>query len=228
VHALEPGRALELRFDGPREVESLSVRVEGAGTGIRLDSIELDLNPIGLRADFLTLGDLKINLHTLPRAYFMEPSDVPSERLDISHLECWSVHDGVQVEDVGTGEGSAGFFRKNVATIVSREPERIEIASSTPRAGFVILADTYRPGWTATVDGAAARVLRAQWAMRAVAVPAGEHNVVFRYQPTSLRTGAAVTAFSALVVALLLGASRLRLRAAPAVVPEDNDFVTDL
>ncbi|MEE9125585.1 MAG: hypothetical protein V3U11_00445, partial [Planctomycetota bacterium] len=49
--------------------------------------------------------------------------------------------------------------------------------------GYLLLADAYAPGWHAYLDGVSTKVYPADVAMRAVAVPEGVHEVVFRYSP---------------------------------------------
>lgn len=49
--------------------------------------------------------------------------------------------------------------------------------------GFLVVNDCLAPGWTATVDGVSSELLRADYAFRAVPVPAGEHDVLLRYSP---------------------------------------------
>jgi hypothetical protein len=227
THRLEPGAPLEVRFDQPETIGRFSVRLETPSDGVSLESIEIDLNPLGLKADFLAIDGVKVNLHALPRAYFMVPSPVPAELQTLESLRCWSVHEGVQVQDVVTGEGASGFFRKDAARILIYQPERVELETRSPRDGFVVLADTFRPGWIAEVDGVESPILRAQWTMRAVAVPAGEHRVVFRYRPESLRSGAIATGASLLMTLALLATPWIlrrkeRLEAPP---PPDDDFV---
>ncbi len=209
TYRLGPGTPLDVHFEKPELIEELTVRLVRPSHGVRIESIEIDLNSIGLKADFLVLEKIKINLHTLPRAYFMVRSPVPSELQTLENLKCWSVHQGVQIQDPETGEGVSGFFRKNAVRINRYQPEWIELETSSPRDGFVVLADTFRPGWMAEVDGVETPILRAQWTMRAVSVPAGEHRVTFRYRPRSLRTGAIASAASSLMVIGLLAAAWL-------------------
>ena len=211
-HPLIEGRPLSVDFAEPTQLSGFRVLVEPGNPGIRIDDIELDLNPIGLKSDFLLIDGLGVNLHALPRAYFIVPSQVPSEIQTIEGLGCWSVHQGIQVSDPETGEGASGFFRKDAAEIVRYEPERVEIATDSPRDGFLVLSDTYRPGWSAWVDGSKAPILRAQAAFRAVRVPAGKHRVLFLYRPGSLRIGAAVSLLALGILAAWPAISWLRLR----------------
>lgn len=95
--------------------------------------------------------------------------------------------------------------------IVAAGPSRVELAVTLTRPGLVVLADRFDPGWTATVDEQPAPVLRANRLMRAVAVGAGSHRIVYRYEPWSFRVGAAVSIFS-LVALGLTGIGALRSR----------------
>jgi hypothetical protein len=90
-------------------------------------------------------------------------------------------------------------------TLHSVRPEdlRLEVASACP--AYLVLADTWAPGWTATVDGEPAAIGRADYAFRAVVVPAGRHEVRFRYAPRSVGTGLALSLLGALACAVLAG-----------------------
>ncbi|MDQ2808548.1 MAG: YfhO family protein [Chloroflexota bacterium] len=92
------------------------------------------------------------------------------------------------------------------------DPEAVDIAGSSPAAGLLILADQAFPGWTATVDGRPAAIHTADHALRGVYVPAGSHLVQFRYQPASLRWGAAISGVAGLVALGLIALPRRRRR----------------
>jgi hypothetical protein len=83
-------------------------------------------------------------------------------------------------------------------------PERVEIDATLATSGLLVLTDTWYPGWSATVDGAATPILRADYGFRAVYLTAGMHRVVFRYAPGSLRLGLAISFVAALVLIALL------------------------
>lgn len=97
------------------------------------------------------------------------------------------------------------------ARIVSEQPDEVDIAASMARPGFLLLLDTYFPGWRATVNGARTPILRADYNFRAVQLPAGESTVRFIYQPESFRLGMVLFAGSLAIVAgmIIWGSRRL-------------------
>ena len=80
---------------------------------------------------------------------------------------------------------------KGHVTIVAETPIRVALEVSMETPGLVVLADLWDPGWQARVNGKDAPVLRADHALRAVEVPLGPSEVVFRYAPASLHYGVA-------------------------------------
>jgi uncharacterized membrane protein YfhO len=90
-------------------------------------------------------------------------------------------------------------------------PEIVRLRVNNANGGFLVLADTYFPGWTATVsEGGGAKeapILPAYGVMRAVQLPAGVSSVrvEFQYRPWSWRIGAMVSLISLCLLALLLG-----------------------
>ena len=67
------------------------------------------------------------------------------------------------------------------------------------------MTDLAYPGWRAEADGKPAEILRADGFFRGVALPAGEHRVVFTYRPIAFYAGAAL---SILAVGVLFALAR--------------------
>jgi hypothetical protein len=87
------------------------------------------------------------------------------------------------------------------SAIVQRyEDELVSVGTRADGRRLLVLSDVYYPGWVATVDGAPVPIHRADYAFRAVSVPAGEHLVEFRYRPASVRYGAWASAAGVLLV----------------------------
>ena len=70
------------------------------------------------------------------------------------------------------------------AEIVSYSPRRIEVKVNAPAAGVLLLNDRFDKDWYATNDGQPASILRCNFIMRGVQLPAGEHTVVFEFRPS--------------------------------------------
>ncbi len=70
---------------------------------------------------------------------------------------------------------------------------------------LAVFSEIYYPdGWKAQVDGAPAEVLRADWTLRAMALPAGGHDIVMRFESDSYRIGAGISRASSITLILLL------------------------
>jgi hypothetical protein len=72
----------------------------------------------------------------------------------------------------------------------------VTLAVDAPRPGLVYASESFFDGWTATVNGAPARILPANYAFRAVEVPAGKSVIEFRYWPPGLTAGLSLTGTS--------------------------------
>ena len=95
-------------------------------------------------------------------------------------------------------------------------PEDVRISVSADAPSLVVVRNTWEEGWSATVDGVPAPVLRANWFMQAVPVDAGQHEVRLRYKEPAIAQGIAMSAvvWGGWLIALVLSsiASRRRRR----------------
>ena len=112
---------------------------------------------------------------------------------------------------------SSQVERHNFATTLGRtsvtlqdSPNAVTIRAVSESGEFLVLADTFYPGWQATLDGEAAEILRANYAFRAVALAPGEHTIVFRYAPPSFTVGAAISLAALIIVIGILVVLSLR------------------
>jgi uncharacterized membrane protein YfhO len=66
------------------------------------------------------------------------------------------------------------------------------------------MADTWYPGWRATVDGVTTPLTLANQTFRAAVVPAGQHMVVLTYAPQSFTAGWIISLLAGLILGILL------------------------
>ncbi|OGF16483.1 MAG: hypothetical protein A2W00_12995 [Candidatus Eisenbacteria bacterium RBG_16_71_46] len=106
------------------------------------------------------------------------------------------------------------------AAIESYDLNRVAVRVTTPGPALLRLADLWYPDWRATVDGREAPVLRADYLLRAVPVPAGEHRVVFEFRSPAVRRGLLLSLASLALVLAAFGVDLVRRRrAARPVAP---------
>jgi hypothetical protein len=77
--------------------------------------------------------------------------------------------------------------------VVRREVHEVVLRTSASTGGLLVSSEPAYPGWTSAVDGVETTTLRVNGAFRAVAVPAGEHEVRMRFVPRSFHVGLAVS-----------------------------------
>ena len=84
--------------------------------------------------------------------------------------------------------------------VLRRNRPRLETTVDEPV--LLILSDTYAPGWQAWDNGRPVTILRADRALRGVALAAGNHVVEFRYGQPAFWLGLAVSGTTVLSVAM--------------------------
>jgi len=94
------------------------------------------------------------------------------------------------------------------AKIISYSPNRVTLSTHSESPKLLFLSDVYDEGWLASVNGVQTPILRANYAFRAIALPAGDNQVEFVYQPWEITYGLYGTFISFFV---LLGLSMRKL-----------------
>ncbi|MFN3690298.1 MAG: YfhO family protein, partial [Fimbriimonadales bacterium] len=80
---------------------------------------------------------------------------------------------------------------------------KLRVVNPASQPAWLLITDTWYPGWQATVNGESAPLLRANGAFRAVPIPTGEATVEMRYRPRSFQLGALLSAVSLAVLGAL-------------------------
>jgi PAS domain S-box-containing protein len=163
--------------------------------------------------------DVYLNTAALPRALL-----VPHARVVPDHAAAWeAIHapgfdptqtvvlERGQVEEgeLGSVGGESQGEGDSFISFVRYGLNQVELAVRAPTGGWLVLSDVYYPGWRATVDGAPAPLLRADYVFRAVPLPPGEHAIRMTFAPWTWRVGLAVSVltWSGLVVWMKGGTS---------------------
>ncbi len=109
---------------------------------------------------------------------------------------------GIRPQPGGRGE----------AKLVDYRNEKIMIKVNTDSPKLLVLADSYYPsGWKALVDGRETDIMRADGVLRAIALPAGSHDVEFVFKPKWFYTGLWISLVT-LIGLIGLGVYRVAVR----------------
>jgi hypothetical protein len=161
-------------------------------------------------------GDVKVYeaLDVLPRAYVVHRTRVIADDEAAIAAMVAPAFDPARTAILAGGreiDASQSGSAASSVSVLSYEPEEIVLRASLPAPGYVVLSDSWYPGWRVTVDGETATIERANLAFRAVHVPEGTHTVRWTYRPRSYLAGMGISATAMLAVVATL----LAIRCAP-------------
>lgn len=92
----------------------------------------------------------------------------------------------------------------SIPEIIKYEPNQVEIKTDDSKNNLLFISDVYSKDWQAYIDNEKTPILRTHYALRSVAVPAGNHKISFNYNPRSFywgRNTSVITAFILLLFA---------------------------
>lgn len=171
--------------------------------------------------DFKVLGGLQNrrlyeNTRGLPRAWFASESiSIPDreERLKFLSREDWDPARTVVLEDES---GTAGASRSSgQVRILAREPGAYRMETRSDEGGWLVLSESWYPGWQAWLDGSPVPVRRANHLVQAVRVPAGLHELRMEYRSRTLGLGLWISGASTLALLVLVFRRRRERPGAP-------------
>ena len=149
--------------------------LRGLNVGFILSSKEMKSDLIALEAIFQVNGAQPFRVYrllgNLPRVLLMDdlsPDSGTARRLS---------------------ERTPPVLKDDGARITNYLSNHVEVRVSPEKNCWLVLLDSYYPGWRATVDGKPTEVVPFRTAFRAIQLPAGEHSVTFTFSPNSFRYG---------------------------------------
>ena len=90
-------------------------------------------------------------------------------------------------------------------TMTSYKPHEVAYKAKASTEQLAVFSEIYyQPGWKAFVDGKETPHFRADWTLRAMRVPAGDHQIVFKFIPDQYIMATQVASVSSLLIMLLL------------------------
>lgn len=106
-------------------------------------------------------------------------------------------------------KGTMESYKDSLSSIrlTSYTPNRLTYETNNAQDGIAVFSEIFYPdGWHVTIDGQPAELARADYILRTMYVPAGQHTIEMRFDPTSLHVteGIAYGALALLVIGIIV------------------------
>jgi hypothetical protein len=99
-------------------------------------------------------------------------------------------------------------FQKDSTALIrltNYEPNHLTYQSENTNEGVAVFSEMYYPnGWNAYIDGTITPHFKVNYVLRALKVPAGNHTIEFKFEPTLISTGSKITLASSILLGLLV------------------------
>ncbi|MDX5586556.1 MAG: YfhO family protein [Aureibaculum sp.] len=95
----------------------------------------------------------------------------------------------------------------DIITLISYQPNEMKYESNTSSEQLAVFSEMYyKNGWNAYIDGTLTPHIRANYVLRAMEIPSGKHEIVFKFEPTVIKKGNTITlTFFALLLLIPIG-----------------------
>ncbi len=134
---------------------------------------------------------------------------VPDARAEMRALDNFNPSTTAIVQESFKKYISTGLQWDTAATIqlVKNENDVVTYKFNAATPQFAVFSEVYYDrGWKAYIDDKESPIIKTNYVLRGLMVPAGSHNIVFRFKPESYTTGKNVTLISQLLLLVLLAA----------------------
>jgi hypothetical protein len=82
--------------------------------------------------------------------------------------------------------------------------QSVSLQVNAQNKGWLVMADTWYPGWEATIDGKPVNIYRADYLLRGIPVDAGQHDIEIYYRPISLIVGVVITGAGLVIILMFI------------------------
>ncbi len=152
----------------------------------------------------------QLNESALGAAWFVKHiSFVPDAKAEMNALDAFNPRDTAIVQNKFKDriQNAAALTGEGTIELVNNENDVITYKSSSPSVGFAVFSEIfYNAGWKAFIDGAEVPIVKTNYVLRGLSVPAGAHEIIFRFEPQGYFTGKTLTTIFSILMLLLLAA----------------------
>ena len=141
-------------------------------------------------------------------AWFVRDVDwVADANAEILSLKEVDLKDTAVIDNRFKDDIKMDFVYDEVGTIelVSEQPNELVYKTKASIRQLAVFSEMYyQPGWQAYIDGEKVAHVRADYVLRAMNIPQGEHTVTFKFEPKVIQTGGTIALASTLILVILI------------------------
>ena len=159
-------------------------------TSIQMDSIAPVLNMLNTKYFIFGREQQAFaveNIYHNGNGWFVDRLDfVPNADKEMAALHGMDTKREAVADERFRGALETQTLGQGTVELTSYAPNEMHYKVQSEAGGVVVFSEIYYPGWTATIDGNEAELGRANYVLRALRVPAGEHEIVMEFRPASV------------------------------------------
>ena len=184
-------------------------------TSIKMDSIAPVLNMLNTK--YFIFGRKQQafaveNIYHNGNGWYVDKLDfVPNADKEIAALHGMDTKREAVADERFRGSLETPTLGEGTVELTHYAPNELHYKVQSAEGGVVVFSEIYYPGWTVTIDGAEAELGRVNYILRAVRVPAGEHEIRMEFRPASVET---TTSIAFLAIGCIQGALILAITVA--------------
>ncbi|MFA9390572.1 MAG: YfhO family protein [Prolixibacteraceae bacterium] len=194
------------------ELRDIQIKSQNAKTIGDFDAILADLDALNmLNTKYIiynpNAGPL-LNTHAFGNAWFVNNYHlVANADEEIAAIDQVDVRSIAIIDQQFKDELPAQMSIDSTARIAltAYAPNKMVYSSSSSNRQLAVFSEIYYPkGWTATIDGLEQPILRANYILRALLIPEGQHEIIFEFKPKSYEIGNKISFASSIILLLAI------------------------
>ena len=149
-----------------------------------------------------------INPNALGNAWFVEtPVIVENANEEIAMVAYFNPAEEAAIDKIFKDQitkTSYPVLEDETIELVSYQPDELVYKTSAKEEKLAVFSEIYYPaGWKCFIDGNESRYFRADWILRGMIIPSGEHEIKFTFRPSSYYVGNKVSLASSILLIIL-------------------------
>jgi uncharacterized membrane protein YfhO len=138
---------------------------------------------------------------------------VKNGREEMNALDNTSLKDTAVVQEKFKNNISSNPIADSTAKLnfIFNRNDSIRYSSNANTPQFAVFSEVYYDrGWNAYIDNQPASIIKTNYALRGLFIPAGNHEIVFRFEPKSYKFGNIISLISTILIYLIIAGCLIR------------------